>query len=166
MNRRIALPAAVAAVAVVIGACSPDEVTSPEPQVVEEIGYAPGLGVDLDSMTRTASGLYYQDLEVGEGPLVEAGDSVEVRFAGYLNTGQNFGAGPLEPFIVGLGQYIPGFEEALLGMREGGLRKAVIPPELGYGSQPNGQIPGGSVLIFDLLVERVVKGPFEPEPAS
>lgn len=142
------LPLALLAFAA--AACSSIEITTPEPQVIEEAIFHPSLEVDLSAMTRTESGLYYQDLVVGEGPGAEAGDSVTVRYAGYLTTGVQFDARELGPFELGGLGLIPGFVEGVEGMAVGGARKIVIPPDLAYGNQGNGRIPPGAILIFDL----------------
>jgi FKBP-type peptidyl-prolyl cis-trans isomerase len=147
LRRGVAL-AAVPLALVLLAGCS-SQITQPEPQVIEEITFDASLGVDLSAMTKTASGLYYQDVEVGEGPTPQTGDHVVVRYAGYLSDGTQFDANDLD-YEVSPGSLIPGWEEAVGGMKEGGVRKAVIPPELGYGSAGRGAIPGGAVLIFDL----------------
>lgn len=155
-----ALPTALLAAAVSLLAACSSEPTAPEPQVIEELEFHPLLEVDLDAMTQTASGLYYEDVVVGEGTVPEAGDSVYVAYAGYLADGRQFDAGEIG-FTLLDGNLIPGFEEAVSGMAEGGARKALLPPELGYGSSGFGGIPGGAVLVFDLQLRRVVEAPFQ-----
>ncbi len=145
---RVVLPLALAAVAAT--ACSDFEITTPEPQVIEEVIFHPDLEVDLSAMTKTESGLYYQDLVVGEGPGAESGDTVTVQYAGYLTTGVNFDASVLGPFVLGELGLIPGFTEGVEGMALGGARKIIIPPELAYGNRGNGGIPPGAILVFDL----------------
>ena len=118
--------------------------------------FAPQLGVDLDAMTETASGLMYQDLVVGDGEVAQAGDSVSVHYTGWLKDGTKFDSSVDrgEPFVFHLGQgrVIPGWDEGVAGMRVGGKRKLVIPPELGYGDAGagGGLIPGGATLVFDV----------------
>lgn len=160
MRRAASIGVLAGSALVVALGCADRGITQPEPQVVEEVVFDASLGVELAQMTRTASGLYYQDTEPGDGPPAEVGDSVRVRFAGFLTNGFSFGSGLVPPYVVGQGNLIPGFAEAVRGIREGGTRKAVIPPDLGYGPQPNGSIPGGSVLIFDITLVEVVEGPF------
>ncbi len=117
--------------------------------------FAPELGVDLDAMTETASGLMYQDLVVGDGAVAQAGDTVSVHYTGWLKDGTKFDSSvdrgtPFE-FPLGAGRVIPGWDEGVAGMRVGGQRKLVIPPELGYGdSGAGGVIPGGATLVFDV----------------
>jgi hypothetical protein len=117
--------------------------------------FAPALGVDMDVMTETASGLMYQDLVVGTGDVAQAGDSVSVHYTGWLKDGTKFDSSldRGEPFVFHLGQgdVIPGWDEGVAGMRVGGKRKLVIPPELGYGDRgAGGVIPGGATLVFDV----------------
>ncbi len=117
--------------------------------------FAPGLGVDLTAMTTTASGLYYQDLQVGDGTEAVAGTSATVHYEGFLANGAKFDSSRDrdEPFTfgVGAGSVIPGFDEGVRGMRVGGTRKLVLPPELAYGQQGAGSvIPPNATLVFDV----------------
>lgn len=94
------------------------------------------------------------DIKVGEGVEVKSGDVVSVHYAGRLQDGTEFDNSkkrgqPIE-FEVGAGRVIQGWEEGLLGMKVGGERILVIPPEKAYGDQGIGPIPGGATLIFSL----------------
>jgi len=119
-------------------------------------GFAPELGVDLDAMTETASGLLFQDLVVGDGATAQEGDSVSVHYTGWLKDGTQFDSsvdrGTPFKFLLGHGDVIKGWDEGVAGMRVGGKRKLVIPPELGYGESGagGGIIPGGATLVFDV----------------
>ena len=94
------------------------------------------------------------DIKVGEGAEVVNGDTVAVHYVGRLQDGTEFDNSkkrgqPIE-FEVGAGQVIQGWEEGLLGMKVGGERILVIPPEKAYGDQGIGPIPGEATLIFSL----------------
>jgi FKBP-type peptidyl-prolyl cis-trans isomerase FkpA len=118
--------------------------------------FDPSLGVDLSQMTKTASGLYYQDLVLGAGDPSAAGDTVVVDYDGFLTTGNMFDTGTIT-FILGVGQVIPGFDEGVAGMLVGGTRKLVIPPELAYGSAGagGGLIPPNATLVFDVVLTAI-----------
>lgn len=102
------------------------------------------------------------DLRVGTGAEAVAGRIVAVDFTGWLfsatgpdNKGTQFDSSLLPgriPLVATAGgtDTIPGFSQALIGMRVGGLRRVVIPPDLGFGPQANGPIPGNSTLIFEI----------------
>ena len=104
----------------------------------------------------TPSGLQYQDLKVGTGPLPKTGQSVIVHYTGTLTDGKKFDSSRdrNEPFTfkIGLGEVIPGWDEGVGTMRKGGRRKLVIPARLGYGDRGvgNGLIPPGATLLFDV----------------
>jgi FKBP-type peptidyl-prolyl cis-trans isomerase len=98
------------------------------------------------------------DIKMGEGNEVKAGDTVAVHYIGTLQDGTEFDNSkkrgqPFE-FTVGGGQVIKGWEEGLLGMKVGGQRVLVIPPEKAYGEQGIGPIPPNATLVFAIeLVE-------------
>ena len=121
--------------------------------------YAAELDVDLATMTRSETGLYYQDVVVGDGASADVGRTALVHYTGWLPDGTEFdssrdGDDPLE-VVIGEGRVIAGWEEGLRGMRVGGQRRLVIPPDLAYGSQgAGGVIPPDATLVFDVeLVE-------------
>jgi peptidylprolyl isomerase len=123
-------------------------------------GPAEPTDVDEDQYEETESGLQYYDLEEGSGAEVEAGQQVTVRYTGWLaEDGTKFDSsydrGRTFTFIPGSGQVIPGWEEGVIGMQEGGVRQLLIPPDLAYGEQGAGNvIPPDATLIFEVeLVE-------------
>lgn len=92
------------------------------------------------------------DVKIGVGEEVKEGDVVSVHYVGTLQNGQEFDnskkrGAPFE-FKVGGGQVIKGWEEGLVGMKEGGQRILVIPPEKAYGKNGIGPIPGDATLVF------------------
>lgn len=99
------------------------------------------------------------DIKVGGGATVKNGDVVSVHYAGRLQDGTEFDnskkrGAPLE-FKVGGGQVIKGWEEGLVGMKVGGERILVIPPDMAYGDQGIGPIPGGATLIFSIELQEI-----------
>ena len=121
---------------------------------VEHTTFAPSLGVRLESMSRRPSGLYVQDLETGTGAVVTRGRTAVVRYTGWLPNGEEIDSGEIS-VAVGSRQTIPAWEEALLGMRVGGKRRIVTPPNLAYGVQGAGKIPPNAVLVFEMQVTDV-----------
>jgi len=117
-----------------------------------------------DGFVKTPSGLSYKEVEIGTGAQPQSGNTVTTHYSGFLlDGGVPFDSSyerrsPLS-FKVGVGQVIKGWDEALLGMKIGGRRLLVIPPELGYGAKGagGGLIPGGATLVF--YVELLVLSP-------
>ncbi len=107
-------------------------------------------------------GLQYIDVQAGCGPAAKSGSSVSVQYTGWLQkTGKKFdsswdrGAQAIT-LVLGQGKVIKGFDEGLLGMKQGGSRRIIIPAALAYGktgSPPT--IPPNSVLIFDVTMVSV-----------
>jgi FKBP-type peptidyl-prolyl cis-trans isomerase len=118
-------------------------------------GFAAELGVDTTSLTRLPSGLRYQDVSVGSGEEATAGRTAVVHYTGWLPDGKKFDSSRdrNEPFSfpLGAGQVIAGWDQGVVGMKVGGRRKLVIPPDLGYGaSGAPPDIPPNATLVFDV----------------
>ncbi len=110
-------------------------------------------GAEIGTSQVTSSGLKITELVLGDGQEATPGTSVSVNYKGTLDDGKEFdssyGRGPFE-FSLGAGMVIKGWDEGVAGMKVGGKRKLVIPPELGYGSRGIGPIPPNSVLTFEV----------------
>jgi FKBP-type peptidyl-prolyl cis-trans isomerase len=151
-------PIALAALAAALAACGAPDEPAPAPDApappAGDGGFAPALGVDTAESTRTASGLLIRDLEVGTGEEAAAGRRVAVLYTGWLTDGTRFDGnmpnGPTLPFTIGAGEVIPGWDEGVAGMRVGGRRQLVIPPELAYGPFGSGPIPPDATLVFEV----------------
>lgn len=107
-----------------------------------------------DTVT-TTTGLRYIETQVGTGATAEWCQPVAPVIAGYLTDGTVFQPTIRYPFRPGVDPVIPGFAEGVVGLRDGGARRLIIPPQLGYGNNPpsqNGQpvVPPNSTLIFDV----------------
>jgi peptidylprolyl isomerase len=94
------------------------------------------------------------EIAPGSGPVAKQGDSVSIHYTGTFLNGQKFDSSRdrNQPFTfkAGVGQVVPGFDMAVLGMKKGQRRKVTIPPELGYGARGGGPIPPNSTLVFDI----------------
>jgi FKBP-type peptidyl-prolyl cis-trans isomerase len=110
-------------------------------------------------MITTDSGLQYDDTHVGDGDTATAGHYVTVHYTGWLwengEKGEKFDSSldRNDPFEFGLGQgmVIQGWDEGVQGMKIGGKRSLIIPPELGYGARgAGGVIPPNATLLFEV----------------
>ena len=111
------------------------------------------------AMQTTPSGLQYEDVVAGDGATATAGQDVSVHYTGWLyqdgTAGRKFDSSkdrgqPFE-FSLGAGMVIRGWDEGVAGMQVGGMRRLVIPPELGYGARgAGGVIPPNATLLFEV----------------
>ncbi len=148
--------------ALVIAACGPAE-TIP---VSEVEGGGHTDSAEMGESTVAESGLKYIELEAGSGPAPQPGDLVAVHYTGTLEDGTEFdssaGGEPIE-FPLGQGFVIPGWDEGIGMMHEGGKARLVIPPELAYGDSERPGIPANSTLYFDVELVSVSPPPEAPE---
>jgi peptidylprolyl isomerase len=120
----------------------------------DDLTSKPQLAVD-DTRAEPPADLVTHDLVEGDGAEIAAGDSANVQYVGVSwSTGRQFdaswdrGAQPFS-FPVGAGRVIAGWDRGVVGMRAGGRRLLVIPPELGYGSRGAGGVIGpDETLVF------------------
>jgi FKBP-type peptidyl-prolyl cis-trans isomerase FkpA len=113
------------------------------------------LGAQSESaVVSTGSGLQYIDVKEGEGTPAKAGDMAIVHYTGWLVNGRKFDSsldrGKTFNFPLGAGRVIRGWDEGVAGMKPGGVRKLIVPAELGYGDRGVGPIPPNSTLIFEV----------------
>jgi len=128
---------------------------------IEQTQFADTLHIDLAKFTKLPSGVYYRDTIPGPttAAVVAAGQTISVRYAGYFNNGARFDNNLSQPDPLTLplntSNLIGGWVVGLPGMKVGGTRRLIIPPELGYGASGYGGIPPYAVLIFDVQVVSV-----------
>ncbi len=112
-----------------------------------------GSTMSAASPAATTTGLVVQDETVGAGAEAKAGSLVSVNYTGKLENGTVFdtsvGKAPIQ-FPLGQGYVIKGWELGLLGMKVGGKRLLIIPPDMAYGDKATGPIPANSTLIFEV----------------
>ncbi|TGM98962.1 FKBP-type peptidyl-prolyl cis-trans isomerase [Leptospira dzoumogneensis] len=105
------------------------------------------------------NGLVIKDIKKGTGKEAFNGSNVTVHYTGWLTNGKKFDSskdrGTPFRFDLGAGQVIRGWDKGVQGMKEGGVRKLTIPPEMGYGSSGAGTIPPNSTLIFEVELLKV-----------
>ena len=113
-------------------------------------------------MITTASGLQYEDTTPGTGAEARVGQRVRVHYTGWLHDpaadngrGRKFDSSKdrNDPFVfpLGAGHVIGGWDEGVQGMKVGGTRTLLIPPQLGYGARgAGGVIPPNATLVFEV----------------
>ena len=142
-------------------AMAPDSASPSSGAADSDLAQAGALGGDLVAAKEltTASGLRITELVVGTGEEAVSGKSVSVNYRGTLTNGREFdssyGRGPFS-FPLGGGRVIKGWDEGVAGMKVGGKRKLVIPPDLAYGERgAGGVIPANATLIFEVELLQV-----------
>src|SRR5262245_21705023 len=117
-------------------------------------------------LVTTESGLRYQDLKFGDGDAARKGDRVLVHYTGWLDKGGKKGkqfdsshkSGQPLPVTIGIGKVIKGWDEGLVGIKVGGKRRLMVPPDLAYGEggyPPD--IPPNAALIFDVELVKIAE---------
>ena len=124
-----------------------------------------GCSSATPSAPSTSNGTYSQtDLVVGTGATANAGNTVNVGYTGWLydtgktdGKGNSFDSSPNFPFVLGAGQVIKGWDQGVAGMKVGGRRRLIIPPDLAYGnnSPDTTKIPQNATLVFDIALTSV-----------
>lgn len=112
---------------------------------------------------KDSAGALFGEIQVGTGAELGENMKAAVYYKGWLTNGQVFDMsrpndkGELQPFVFTMGahQVIPGWEQALAGMKVGGTRLVIVPPAVGYGASGQGPIPGNAVLVFQVQLAAV-----------
>jgi FKBP-type peptidyl-prolyl cis-trans isomerase len=134
------------------------ESTVPAYNTVENTTFDSSLGVDLANSTSTDAGVYFRDITVGTGAGITSGQDTYMFYHAYFSNGVEFDSRqpPDLPAVIRVGEnrLLPGFEIGLQGMKVGGVRQILVPPQLAYGLSDyragDVLIPGNSVLVFNV----------------
>jgi peptidylprolyl isomerase len=180
MRRHLILPALLAALfATACGGSSKKDETAATPTaaaktadnqdtpgtvtVTGKLGAKPTVKITPDN-PQPPGKLVVKDLVTGHGKAAKKGDKVTVQYDGVLyHNNQQFDAswdhGQPFSFPLGAGQVIPGWDQGVAGMKVGGRRELVIPPDLGYGAQGSPPtIPANATLVFVVDLLKVTPG--------
>jgi FKBP-type peptidyl-prolyl cis-trans isomerase len=122
----------------------------------------PAIVQAAGSFQSTARGAQYQDLKAGEGKMAKPGDVATIHFISWLDSNGAKGKeiynthkeGKTVSFVVGTDKVMPGWNEGVIGMKQGGKRLLKLPPALGYGGKGvQGIVPPNArlILIIDLV---------------
>jgi peptidylprolyl isomerase len=152
------------------GAATPAE-DAPPPAEFDAAAYAEGVPKDVDKKPAVPpvdgeppTELVIEDVVKGKGPAAKAGDTLTMQYVGVAwSTNQEFDAswdrGQAFPFQLGAGMVIPGWDEGMVGMRRGGRRVLIIPPDMAYGPQGSPPAIGpNETLIFVVDLEKIKAG--------
>ncbi len=115
----------------------------------------------------TRTDTLFSDIQIGTGDEAATGDVVLVAYKGWLTDGTLFDQskvtadGKREGFSVklGAGSVIKGWDQGIVGMKVGGIRRLIIPPSLAYGEAGRDPVPPNALLVFDVELAQVQKSP-------
>jgi FKBP-type peptidyl-prolyl cis-trans isomerase FkpA len=127
------------------------------------VAAACGGGTDTPTAPTLPGAPYSQtDVRAGSGAEAVAGRTLVVNYTLWLydpaqaeGKGRQIESGQIPNLVLGQNRVIAGWERGIPGMRVGGLRRLVIPPELAYGAAGNGPIPPNATLVFDVELVNV-----------
>ncbi len=154
------------ALAIALAGCGskadqPSTTTTPTDQSATQPQQTTPTETQTPTPTADVTELKIEDLVVGKGVAAKTGDVVTVHYTGWLTDGTKFDSSvdrgqPLDPFTLGAGSVIPGWDQGLVGMKVGGKRKLTIPPSMGYGEQGYPPvIPPNATLVFDVEMLKI-----------
>lgn len=127
---------------------------APPDTIPELLDYAADLQVNITEMAKLPDGVLYEDVAPGEGTAAVGGDSVTIRFDGWLPDGRHVDSATVA-LRLGSGNIIPGIDLAIPGMKPGGRRKLVIPPGLAFGEEGRDAIPAFAVMVYDVELRAI-----------
>jgi len=115
--------------------------------------FAANLHVNIPSMTKTAIGVYYQDLKAGTGTVLAGPQIVIFSYETFLKNGLLID----QQLSVqqDLSQVVRGLQDGMVGMQPGGERIIVVPSALAFGAFAKPPIPANSTLVFDVILNQV-----------
>jgi len=129
-----------------------------------------GKDFDVAKGAVSGTGLWSGDVTVGTGAAPKPTDKVKVHYTGYLVDGTKFDSSVDrgQPAEFMLNRVVKGWTEGVGGMKVGGKRWLLIPPDLGYGDRGTGKIPPSAVLVFEVELLGIVAdqpaAPSQPPP--
>jgi FKBP-type peptidyl-prolyl cis-trans isomerase len=161
---------AFAAAALAAFGCASQETkstASTQAAIATPAAIAPQPAARRSDCTPPPRELVIKDIQPGAGDTARFRSPVLVNYKGWLYDGcaadfkgALFDQSTTMPFsvMVGVGRVIKGWDEGLVGMKEGGKRLLIIPPEKGYGAQaaPGGKIPPNSTLVFEVDLAKII----------
>jgi FKBP-type peptidyl-prolyl cis-trans isomerase len=108
-------------------------------------------------------GVYFIVLKEGEGAAPVVGDSVEIRYTGSFLSGEVFDgsekAGGNLQYVLGDGLRLPAWEEAVAGLKQGGIIRLILSSENAYGAEGFGPVPPNTTVVYDIELIGVKKSP-------
>jgi FKBP-type peptidyl-prolyl cis-trans isomerase FkpA len=159
--------AAVAAAVAALSGCASHDANTKATEVSQAAVAAPAAAAPRNCVP-PPNDLVVKDLTPGTGDTLRFRTAVLMNYTGWLydpcapdQKGAVFdtseGRQPIS-FMVGVGRVIRGWDEGVVGMKEGGKRLLVIPPDKGYGANaaPGGKIPPNSTLVFEVEAVKVI----------
>lgn len=154
-KRRLTIPPDIAYGKAGKGSIPPDATLIFEVELLDAGAPKPPITVKEGETVTTPEGLKIEEVKTGTGAEAVAGKQVTVHYTGTLPDGKKFDSSVdrNEPFVftLGRGQVIKGWDEGVAGMKVGGKRKLVIPPDLAYGKRgAGGVIPPDATLHFEV----------------
>lgn len=135
-----------------LASCAAEDITVPKQVPLEEQVWAASLQVNLAQFTKLPSGVYYFDEVAGTGETLTGTPTISVYYAAYLPNGNKVDerASTTTPVCFPLSGLIGGWQVGLQGMKIGGKRRLLVPPDYGYGAGGAGPIPGNANLLFNV----------------